>query len=187
MTPDYAMMQQLLRSALPELSPAALHGLLSGLLSSGAPDIDAEDVATVLQSELSDLLGQLIEKLLSTTLAQLQEPDFSFQLLLPSDDERLSLRVIALGEWCEGFTTGFAAGFAQGESALGAEGRESVTDIGQLASLSESGASAEEDEEADFMELVEYVRMAAVALFQQLAEPASSAEDSANPNQPVLH
>jgi uncharacterized protein len=187
MTPDYAMMQQLLRTTLPELSPAALHGLLSGLLSSGAPDIDADDVATILQSGLSDVLGQLIDKLLSTTLAQLQESDFSFQLLLPSDDERLALRVVALGEWCEGFTTGFAAGFAQGESALGAEGRESLTDIGQLASLSESGATTEEDEEADFMELMEYVRMAAVALFQHLAESEEPAEDGDNPRPPVLH
>ena len=55
-----------------------------------------------------------------------------------------------------------------------------LTDIAQLASLSEELEDDIEDEENDYMELVEYVRMAAIALFQQLAaveeDPAAAAE-----------
>jgi uncharacterized protein YgfB (UPF0149 family) len=177
MTPDYSMMQQLLSSKLPECSPAVLHGLVTGLLSSGAPDIDEEDVATLLQQDFAPVTAQLVARLISNAREQLQQPDFSFQLLLPQDDERLSNRVMALGYWCEGFTTGFAAGFVLPESTLSAEGRESLNDIGQFANLSEEVMGEQDEDEADYMELVEYVRMAAITLFQQLAQSQSGEED----------
>ncbi len=169
MTPDYSMMQQLLSTTLPEATPAALHGLVAGLLSSGAPDIDEEDIATLMQTQLPPVVGQLVAMLITSTRDQLQESDFSFQLLLPQDDAALVERIQALGHWCESYTAGFAAGFMQAETALGSEGREALTDIAQLASLSDEIDDDLDDEENDYMELVEYVRMAAIALFQQLA------------------
>jgi uncharacterized protein YgfB (UPF0149 family) len=190
MTPDYSLLRQVLRSALPGISPAALHGLISGLLSSGAPDIDAEDIAAALEEdELTSVAATLVERLLSSTREQLGQSDFSFQLLLPSDDERIKARVVALGEWCEAFTTGFSVGFLQPEAVLGAQGREALYDIGQLADLVETADSTEEDEEVEFMELVEYVRMAAAALYQQLAmvDSTAAAESSGGPDSPVLH
>ena len=185
MTPDYAMMQQLLSTTMPEATPAALHGLVAGLLSSGAPDIDEEDVATLMQSEFPPVVGQLVQMLISNARAQLQESDFSFQLLLPQDDVALVLRIQALGNWCESYTAGFAAGFMQAEAALGGEGREALTDIAQLASLSDEIDDDLEDEETDYMELVEYVRMAAIALFQLLAVTQDEA-DAGSPPSPFM-
>jgi uncharacterized protein YgfB (UPF0149 family) len=179
MTPDYSMMQQLLRTTLPEATPAALHGLVTGLLSSGAPDIDEGDIATLMQGPLPPVVGQLVNMLIESTRGQLLEPDFSFQLLLPPDDMQLVQRVQALGHWCESFTAGFSAGFMQSETTLGSEGREALTDIAQLASLSEELEDDIEDEENDYMELVEYVRMAAIALFQQLAAVEENPEAAA--------
>ncbi len=178
MTPDYAMMQQLLRTTMPDATPAALHGLVAGLLTSGAPDIDEEDISTLMQSGFSPVMGQLVSMLISSTRSQLQEPEFTFQLLLPEDDVALVQRVQALGNWCESFTAGFSAGFMQAETALGSEGREALTDIAELASLSDEIDNDIEDEENDYMELVEYVRMAAITLFQQLA----AAEAESNPD-----
>ncbi len=177
MTPDYSMMQQLLRTTLPEASPASLHGLVAGLLTSGAPDIDEDDIATLMQTQFPSVVAQLVGMLISATREQLQQTDFSFQLLLPLDDVALVQRIQALGNWCESFTAGFAAGFVQAETALGSEGREAITDIAQLASLSDEIDDDLEDEENDYMELVEYVRMAAITLFQQLA----TAEENAKP------
>ena len=180
MTPDYAMMQQLLQTTMPDATPAALHGLVAGLLASGAPDIDEEDISTLMQSGFSPVMGQLVSMLITSTRAQLQEPEFTFRLLLPEDDVALMQRVQALGNWCESFTAGFSAGFMQAETALGSEGREVLTDIAELASLSDEIDNDIEDEENDYMELVEYVRLAAIALFQQLAaveeDPAAAAE-----------
>lgn len=181
MTPDYSMMQELLRSKLPDYSPAALHGLVTGLLSSGAPDIDEEDVGTLLQQELAPVTAQLVARLIENTRERLQETDYSFQLLLPLDEESLAHRVEALGHWCEGFTAGFAAGFVLPESSLSSEGRESLADIGQFANLSEEAIAEQDDDEADYVELVEYVRMAVIGLFQQLAAPADAMADSSSP------
>jgi len=169
MSPDYSMMQQLLVSSLPEYTPAVLHGTVTGLLSSGAPDIDEEDVATLLQCEFPPVIGRLLEMLISNTREQLQEQDFSFQLLLPQDDATLATRVEELGLWCESFTAAFSAGFVQSETALGSEGREALTDIAQLAALVDEAGDDMEDQEEDYMELVEYVRMAALTLYQQLS------------------
>lgn len=177
MTPDYSMMRQLLNSKLPEFSPSALHGLVAGLLSSGASDIDEDDVATLLQEQFAPVMAQLVSRLIVNAREQLRQPDYSFQLLLPPDEETLANRVVALGHWCEGFTTGFSAGFVLPESTLGSEGRESLTDIAQFANLSEEVIGEQDEDEADYMELVEYVRMAVITLFQQLAQ--SQSDDNA--------
>lgn len=168
MTPDYSMMQELLRTSVPDCTPATLHGVITGLLTSGAPDIDEEDIATLMQQEFTPVIAQLVSRLITTTRSQLQELDYSFQLLLPQDDAALAMRVLALGSWCDSFTAGFSAGFVQAESALDEEGREALTDIAQLAGLMDEGTDDLDDEEGDYMELVEYVRMATVTLYQQL-------------------
>ncbi|HTQ99180.1 MAG TPA: UPF0149 family protein [Candidatus Acidoferrum sp.] len=195
MTPDYAMMQQLLDKTLPDMTPAALHGLITGLLVSGAPDIDEEDIAALLDCEFAPVMAQLTAKLIGTTRDQLQQADYSFQPLLPLDDEQLVARVQALGHWCESFTNGFSAGFVEADSALGDEGREALTDIAQFASLSDEIDDDIEDEETDYMELVEYVRMATMTLFHQLFQqlsrqltPARAPDDDAvNLDDQILH
>jgi uncharacterized protein YgfB (UPF0149 family) len=59
---------------------------------------------------------------------------------------------------------------------------EVLNDFGQLAEVEVPDASGEDDENY-FMELVEYVRMAAIAVFQQMqeAEPALAADDKEEP------
>lgn len=182
MTPDYSMMQQLLRTALPDTTPAALHGLITGLVTSGAPDVDEEDIATLMECEFSPLMAQLVAKLLETTRDQLRETDYSFQLVLPLDDANLVDRVQALGRWCENFTNGFSAGFVQSDTALGDEGREALADIAQFAALSDEIDDDIEDDETDYMELVEYVRMATMTLFQQLVPPTSASDAALAPD-----
>lgn len=182
MTPDYSMMQELLRTSLPDCTPATLHGVITGLLSSGAPDIDEEDIATLMQQEFTPVIAQLVSRLVTTTRSQLQELDYSFQLVLPQDEAALATRVLALGHWCDSFTAGFSAGFVQGEAALGEEGREALTDIAQLAGLVDEDTDDLDDDEGDYMELVEYVRMATVTLYQQLAAPVAAEEPVEEPS-----
>lgn len=188
MNPDYSKMQQLLSASLPEATPASLHGLIAGLLASGAPDIDEEDIATLLGSTFPPVIEQLLARLIESAREQLQQNDFSFTLLLPADDAPLVVRVQELGRWCEGFTNGFSAGFVHSETALGEDGREALTDIANFAALSDEVDGDMEDEETDYMELVEYVRMAALSLFQLLAT-ADSADATLAPQDPdqIIH
>ncbi|MDR0780491.1 MAG: UPF0149 family protein [Pseudomonadales bacterium] len=184
---DYTLTAQLLADSLPGIAPAALHGLLSGQLCSGVVQPDPQDLAELLAQELLPVVRKLLERLAQQANAQLGGLDYAFQPLLPDDDVALSARVYALGLWCEAFTTGFAAGYLRPDSALSREAREILHDFGELACLTESQSQVDEQDEEDFMELVEYVRMAAITLYQQLVGTRAPADDApAEPPPPYL-
>jgi uncharacterized protein YgfB (UPF0149 family) len=170
MQADYKMMSLLLTGNHVQHSPAELHGMLTGQLCSGVVQPDPEDLGGLMEQpqQLVPVVCKLIERLTGETTQQLSHLDFQFQPLLPADDASLQDRVNALGAWCDGFMVGFAAGYMYPDSALTAEAREILGDFGQFADIAEDGADLTEQDEVDYMELVEYVRMAAITLFQQL-------------------
>jgi uncharacterized protein YgfB (UPF0149 family) len=172
--------------------------MLTGQLCSGVVAPDPDDLSGLMEqpNHFVPVVCKLIERLRGETTEQLAHLDFHFHPLLPSDDTSLQERVNALGAWCDGFMVGFAAGYMHPDSALTAEAREILGDFGQFAEISEDGAELTDQDEVDFMELVEYVRMAAITLFQQLGaaqpspgkSPAPSkhyAEDA--PDDGILH
>ncbi len=177
MQADYKMITLLLTGNHVAHSPAELHGLLTGQLCSGVVAPDAEDLGGLMEQpqHLVPVVCKLIERMLGETTEQLAHFDFHFHPLLPSDEASLQDRVNALGSWCDGFMVGFAAGYIRPDSALSAEAREILGDFGQFAAISDDGQDLSDQDEVDFMELVEYVRMAAITLFQQLgAAPVSA-------------
>lgn len=167
-------------------SPSELQGLLCGKLCGG-----------VLLSEINWLLAAvefldftqapdesvrlLLSRLFYTTRAQLQD-DFGLQLMLPDDDYAISERVTALSQWCHGFLTGF--GSAGAKTDLSAEARDILQDLAALVQMSAEDDD-DDDSEADYMEVVEYVRLAAAALYLEFGAPlpdAASAEST-----PTVH
>jgi uncharacterized protein YgfB (UPF0149 family) len=170
MQADYKMMTLLLTGNHVDHSPAELHGMLTGQLCSGVVAPDPEDIGGLMEhpQQLVPVVSKLVERLCGETAAQLTHLDYHFQPLLPSDETSLKDRVNALGSWCDGFMVGFAAGYIGPDSALSAEVREILGDFGQFAAISEDGEELSDQDEVDFMELIEYVRMATITLFQQL-------------------
>ena len=181
MQPDYSLMRQLLADAVPELSPAALHGALSGYLCSGA-EPDPDIFSDLFETPLPPVVQSLLVRLGTEARDVLQQADYSFQPLLPADDRNLIERLDALGQWCDWFNIGFSAGYMQPQMPLSVDVMEILNDFGQLAEV-EMPDSGGEDDENYFMELVEYVRMAAITVFQQMqeAEPALAADDNDEP------
>lgn len=170
MQADYKMMTLLLTGNHVQHSPAEVHGMLTGQLCSGVANVDPEDLGGLMEQpqHLVPVVCKLIERLCGETTEQLAHVDYHFQPLLPSDESSLMDRVNALGAWCDGFMVGFAAGYIGPDSALSSEAREILSDFGQFAAISEDGSELSEQDEVDYMELVEYVRMATITLFQQL-------------------
>jgi uncharacterized protein YgfB (UPF0149 family) len=177
MQADYTLTAQLLADSLPGISPAAVHGLLIGQLCSGVVQPDPEDLGELLEHELLPVVRKLMDRLAREANVQLGGLEYAFQPLLPDDEAVLSARVHALGLWCEHFTTGFAAGYLRPESDLSREAREILHDFGELACLTEDQNQVDEQDEEDFMELVEYVRMAAITLYQQLVGTRAPQDD----------
>lgn len=175
---DYDRVDQMFTEQSAAGFPAELHGHLVGRLAAGG----RLDHGTWLQvaSEVIDGRGSLSEadkvlliQLYDASLAQLAGSGFDLVLLLPDDEAAIDRRTLALGQWCEGFLGGF--GLVGREGKLSEEADSVLADFAAIAQVQ---ADLEESEanEADFMEVSEYVRMAVLLLFSE-CQPTDQAPD----------
>ncbi|NVK44325.1 MAG: UPF0149 family protein [Oceanospirillaceae bacterium] len=172
-------------------SPSELHGMLCGCLCAGArPDpaawlqLASERLDIDAFSQESSKVGML--ELYNQALAQLEATDLGFEPLLPDDDHLLAQRAGALGVWCQGFLGGFGQLGKQTDASLSTEAREVLSDLGQIAQIAAEDEDSD-DNEADLMEIQEYVRMAALMLFAECNQAPDDGEESAQRPPEVLH
>ncbi|TNF36468.1 MAG: hypothetical protein EP312_01115 [Gammaproteobacteria bacterium] len=166
-------------------SPAELHGYVAGSCCAA----DAPEPVTLCQ-QLAGHLDISPEQLASAVdlgewishiEAGLASPELGFYPLLPDDEESLEQRVVALGQWCEGFLAGYALRVGSSGQTPNAETQEILAD---LVAISRIGVPDDgDDEETDFMEVVEYLRMAAMSLFIEAREAPASEHD----DKPSIH
>ncbi|ROO25874.1 UPF0149 family protein [Salinisphaera orenii] len=150
-------------------TPGEVHGTLTGMLcvdNKASPPRAVDDV------EQSEMLDTALGALREMTLEGLFDPDLSFKPLLPDDDVALERRVQALARWCAGYLYGLSHDGTFDPEQLSAEVREVVRDLTQL---SRAGLTAEDSDvesaEADYAELVEYVRVGVQMVFLELQPP----------------
>lgn len=144
------------------VTPAELHGAVCGWLAGGGEGADwlakvlADDQAP--RPEPDSALGEME----AASRAQFEDRDFGFALLLPEEDAPLAERSAALFDWCRGFLGGF--GLAAGKDPpLSEEGSEALDDLARLAAATPEPDGDEEDEAA-YAEIEEFVRVAALLL-----------------------
>src|SRR5690606_32603775 len=91
-------------------------------------------------------------------------------------------RVAALSVWTQGFLDGLVDAGLAGDADLS---EDAASALGDLVAIARAGFEGEgdNDDEADFAELVEYVRVAAILIFAELASPAHIAA----PGSDTLH
>lgn len=171
----YVAFAGLLQGCANPVSPAELHGLLLGRSCAGA-GFEAEPWL----SDAADLLGNAPEGGLRQALIGLQEmvkgelagEDVTLVLLLPGDDAPLTERTLALAQWCEGFLVGF--GLAAGNRSLSGEAQEVLEDLAAIAQVQDA-LQESEDGESDYMEVMEYLRVAPLLLFSECSPPSPPA------------
>ena len=171
----YTAFATLLNSNGHPVSPAELHGLLLGRSCAGAGfDADAwlADAANVLETEPVDNVRNALIGLQEMVKAELTGEDITIVLLLPGDDQSLTERAGALGQWCEGFLTGF--GLNSGGLDLSDEAREVLQDLTAISQVQDA-LEESEDGESDYMEVMEYLRVAPLLLYTELAKPVAAA------------
>lgn len=185
--PDYASLGAALVRENCLCSAPELHGVLAGLLAGGAR-LNKQRLFKVLEAHLElsgalpDGLGEMSWQLHQQTLADLTDSDLPFQPLLPDDDEEaLAQRAMLLGEFCDGFLVGFGTAARKGdEERLTAEAREALAQLVEIAHIDTDDEELDEQEdEAAYIELHEFVRLAVTILFTELAptEEHQSAPD----------
>lgn len=170
----YFSFANLLATSGQPVSPAELHGLLLGRSCAGAgfdPQSWLADAAELLGDTVPDNLQQALIGLQEMVRAELTGSDMAVVLLLPPDEAALPERAEALGEWCQGFLDGF--GMTISDQALSAEAMEVLQDLASIAQV-QSALDESEDGESDYMEVMEYLRVAPLLLFTECGKVASA-------------
>ena len=193
---DYERLRESLAAAGAVLALAELHGGVCGALCAGGADaarrwlLDSLDdadagAATAMHGGSAENAGSSfrppaavaddLEELIGTSSKMLDDPELTFEPLLPSDDAPLAEQVEALAAWCQGFLSGV------GSTAPAAVEGDALGEIlRDFAEISRAGLS--EDEEAghdqpDFAlaEIHEYVRVSVQLAFEELAPVRAAA------------
>lgn len=172
--PDFSYLDEMLMRAEATLGAAETHGLLCGVwcaagrvdeglwLGSVFMDVDPQNVA-VQQSR-----GPL-RALAAWTVEALNDPVLGMDLLLPgSESASLAERTLALAEWCQGYLLGLSAGGISQDMPLPDDVSELVRDFTEIARAGFDLDEADDEDEAAFMQIAEYVRIGVLLISEEL-------------------
>lgn len=171
--PSLPEVERALSEAAIGIDAAELHGSICGLLSAGGRLAGADWLDALAVEGPRQAPGGTLDRLRASTLAQLADSEYGFELLLPDEDSALGDRVEALGAWCRGFLGGFGLGTASA-SRLSDEAREALEDLARIAQA-ELSFEDDEDDASALEEIIEFVRVAVLLLHSESgADPAQS-------------
>ena len=179
---DYYEVSDALDRASSPLEAADAHGLLTGLIcATGSADqrswlpqaFEGYDPANRGQSAAR----RLLERLAGETMAGLNSPDLDFELLLPDSGDPLGERTEALGAWCSGFLSGMGMGNLPPQEQLSEDVRELLDDLSQISRVDFEVEQPDEEDLAAFEEVLEYVRVGALLIYEEL-QPSKAAPRS---------
>lgn len=179
--PTYKELDQALSKTMLKLHPSQVHGLISGILC-GNPQNTAAWEELVTGKKESAKTHDLLHALYDATAKQLEEFLFNFQLLLPPDTEPLPTRAEALTLWSQGFLTGLKLVQVQIIDREKGEMTEAIDDLIEIAKMNYEDVVASEEDEAAYIELVEFVRMAVILIYQDMREAESSKKSGSSSN-----
>ena len=167
--------------------PSEIHGYLSGLFSSGSEPSEKKWLAQVAEQLGDKTLNAHSEEVLvrvyAGTQQQLESSEFSIQMLLPDDEESLAARTESLGIWCQSFISGFGQGLGKQDVSEVIE--EILRDFAEI-SMIEPSEDSEESEKL-YMEVSEFVRMAWLTVYTEVAGKPSPKQGSVLASGGTLH
>lgn len=171
---DFASVQAIITTEDVKIHGSELHGVLTGLICAGY-HFENIDYLAMLNDMLNNgepLPSQLrmtVKLMFGQVWQDILDDSYSFNLLLPDDDDSLVERGHALGAWVQGFNLGF--GLQQNKSTQFSDDvKEVLGDFAEIANLSDEIEEDETTEQAYF-EISEYVRISALLCFTELGTP----------------
>jgi uncharacterized protein len=149
---------------------AEAHGSLCGALCAMSPYKIQDWINEILPdgASLSDESAAILERVFVVTTASFGEQGMEFQPLLPDDEQPLNGRANALALWCSGFLYGLGAGHIADLNALNGDVGEIVRDFTEISRATGDDADADEANEQAYAELVEFIRVGAQVVFEEL-------------------
>lgn len=177
---DYDELSSVMRAANCCVEPAEAHGMLCGLLLGDKDqavwmmelfeeDIEPDDVN---QKTCVRMLANLYEQ----TRQQLNDSGMELTLLLVDEDECLADKTHSLSSWVQGYLYGVGLSGVDIESIGSEDATELLRDFSAIsqAQFEEGDDVDEEESEAAYTDVFEYVRVATLLLQEEL-NPLKSA------------
>ena len=152
---------------------AELHGQLCGLACLLGAGAAAPWVAEALQdcrgdARARDSAARALDTIAARTLGALDSGDMSLALLLPDDETPVDLRAGELGAWCQGFMHGLSRGAAVPDSLGTGVTGEIIRDFSEISRATLGADETLAEAEEAYAELVEFVRVSAQLVFEEL-------------------
>ena len=178
---DFASTQAVITTENIQSHASEIHGVLTGLVCAG---FTFEEQSYI--DMLNDLFNNgdrfpiavisVIKQMYKELWADILDDAYTFQLMLPDDDDSIGERGHALGKWVQGFNLGF--GLQQKNSPVtSSEVKEVLTDFSEIANLSDE-MEEDEDTEQAYFEISEYVRISALLCFTELGSSPITADNT---------
>ncbi len=174
---NYDLVNDALRRAGSSWDAAQAHGLLSSKLAVGGivggqqwlqQVQEGVDPRNALGKESAEMLSGLIQ----STYTALAERQSAFAPMLPDDEEPTGVRIEGLAHWCEGYLHGLVSA-EHGDALRKRLAEEPIADIiRDMLEITRAGDDEEADEESEeaaYVEIVEYLRVAAQLVYEELA------------------
>ncbi len=186
--PDIPQLESLLFDIDAPLGAIESHGGLCGMLcAQGATEASQWMLQVLGEREESSAslqqVGNMLLQIHQLTVEQMNDSDVEFEMLLPDDDESVETRVEALGIWCQGFVYGLALGGVKEDTDLPEDSAEIIKDILEISRAGyvaddeadvKISAEVDEEDEIAFMEVMEYVRIGTLLIYEELQPMQSS-------------
>ncbi len=169
--PPFDELEAALRAVSSHVGAAEAQGLLCGMRSASDDTDTARWIARVLEDTepRGDAARHVLELLTATwqeTNRGLGDSNLELNLMLPGDEQPLSRRAAALGHWCQGALYGLGHDPEGQEHELPEDVREAVTSLAEIARVDPD--ANDEDDEAAYAELVEFVRVATLLIHEHM-------------------
>lgn len=121
-------------------------------------------------AHLPEARNHLLE-LAASSIRQLNDADYGFHPLLPDDDALLQVRTHAVSLWCQGFLEGLRLGGVKYPDQLPGDAGEVARDLAEISKANRFAVAENNENEADFAELVEYLRAGIRLVYEELRSP----------------
>ncbi len=162
--PGYNDLSQLLNQQGVGLTPAEMHGLISGMLCGGNNDSSWLPLVHDLTNEglaFGHDLAQALRSMHGAISDALEDDGFLFQLYLPDgDDVSVFDRADALAGWVNHYLLGLGVTQPKLDKVTGEAG-EAIDDLRNIAQLGYDEDEDQEELEMSLEEIIEYVRFPA--------------------------
>lgn len=163
---DFESIQDLLQET--GYSVSEVHSILVAHVCFGLP---LESMDKIFSQEGDEARGEIrlsLAKLYETIDGQLQQEDFSFQLLLGSDENDLGSKIEAMRLWCQAFLMVIQLNHINCDSLLTEDANEALTFFKHVIELEEVGDHPTDEDEKDFFEVEEYIRVAVMLIYTEM-------------------